>query len=573
MKEQVNGWNRASDQYTLAVMVYEWLCDRFSCRRAEAVSAPLWDVPASLYEGDELVPLATSLLGVDHPRPAPHDSWYLPVPLTPLIGRQHELQLACDRLLCPQVRLLTLTGAPGVGKTRLALALGAALQPVFDQVCFVSLAAIDDSNLLAPAIMCALGLPRSRVLSPFECLVASLRERHLLLLLDDFMHLLPAASLLAELLSACPQLKILVTSRASLHIQGEYRFVVPPLALPDLHRLPEVEELSQVEAVALFLQRAEALNQEFKLTRNNAALIARICTRLDGLPLAIELAAEWIGVLPLEMLYARLEHSLDMLTNGKQNVPSHRQTLRDTIAWSYHHLTTAEQILFRWLAVFVGAFTLEAAEAVVSASGSAGVSVLDGIGALIDKSLLQRQEEKPELRLHLLEFMRAYGWECLRASQELEQAREAHARYYLALTERAESTLLGATPILGQGEEYENIRAALQWLHEHHEHDAALLAQPALTVKTQTLPRRKNHSRHPLRAELQSVPTLSTYLTARECEVLRFLSLGLSNKQIAERLVLSPFTVNRHVQSIYGKLGVSSRSAATRIAIEQHLHD
>ncbi|MFL5665996.1 MAG: protein kinase domain-containing protein [Ktedonobacteraceae bacterium] len=533
--EQIHGQPcPASDQYALAVMIYEWFSGQpllggtateptnqhlfsppaMSERHPENPSAveqvifkALSKDPAQRYmdvlsfaiafeEASQPVssssPLAVLPAGAPieagQAKPALWGSHgyiqNLPVPLTPLIGREQELQTVRTRLMRPEVRLLTISGTPGVGKTRLALALAAEVQKEFAQgVCCVSLSAISDPDLLVPIIMQDLDLQESLDLSPFEHLIDFLREKRLLLLLDNFEHLLPAASLLAELLSACQHLKILVTSRAALHLQGEYEFVVPPLAIPDLHQLTSVEDLSHVDAVALFLQSAEAINHEFKMTRDNAAAIAKICVRLGGLPLAIELAAARIKLFSPQALLARLEHGLEVLIGGKQNVPSHQLNLRKTIAWSYDHLSSEEQTLFRRLAVFAGAFSLEAAEAVAPVSGNMSIPVLDGITALIDKSLLKQKEEGPELHLYFLEFIREYGLECLVARGEREQACNAHAQYYLAFAERAEPALIGASQALWLArleQEYGNIRAALQWLLERQERDAALRLPTAL---------------------------------------------------------------------------------------------
>lgn len=605
--EQICGYPcPASDQYALAIMVYEWLCGGrpFVGSPSELLYQQQFAVPPSLCERSPDIPpavehviftglakdptqryvdihsFATALAQASQGLSASSSpclsvtvssetdqvtsvlyrpqgpTRYLPTPLSPMIGREQELQAVRARLLRPHVRLLTLTGAPGVGKTRLALALSTTLEQTFHQgVYFVSLADVSDPEQLAPTLLHAFGLYASPESSPLELLIASLQEKHILLILDDFMHLLPAAKLIAALLTACPHLKILVTSRAILHLQGEYEFVVSPLPLPDLQHLPTLADLSQVPAVALFTSCAEALNQDFTLTQENATTISQICIQLEGLPLAIELAAARIKLFPPEILLARLEQSLEVLTNGKQNVPFHQSTLRDTIAWSYTHLTHEEQLLFRWLSVFIGAFTLEAVEEVMSGHDAMQISVLDGITALLDKSLLKRDEEKPELRLYLLRLIRQYGWECLFTCGELEQARAAHAHYYLSLVEQNSATVgtTAQTPWQKRLEREDgNIRAARQWLLEQRKIDASFL--PGDTP-----------------SPVAPMPVLPEELTAREREVLHFLALGLSNKGIAEQLILSPFTVNRHVQSIYGKLGVSSRSAATRFAVEHHL--
>jgi DNA-binding CsgD family transcriptional regulator len=315
-----------------------------------------------------------------------------------------------------------------------------------------------------------------------------------------------------------------------------------------------------VEAVALFLQCAEALNHEFKLTQDNAAVIAEICVRLGGLPLAIELAAARIKLLPLKALLARLERGLEVLTVGKQNVPSHQQTLRDTIAWSYNHLATEEQTLFRRLAVFVGAFTLEAAEAVVSVPGGMTASILDGMEALIDKSLLKQKEEKPELRLYLLELMREYGLERLVAYGELEQVRDAHARYYLALAERAEPVLAGASQALWLElleREYENIRAALQWLHERHEIEAALRLSAALLqfwVRRGRMSEGLSFLEHTLEAYREDDTERTNQVWAKALQVAGILAFRLNDPEQANAYLEESLGLFRHLED---KLGVA----------------
>jgi predicted ATPase len=306
---------------------------------------------------------------------------------------------------------------------------------------------------------------------------AALCDQHLLLL-DNFEHLLEAASQLAALLTSCPHLSMLVTSRAALHLSGEQEFPVPPLALPDLTRLPEPQALAQLAAVRLFVLRAQALQSTFELTAANARTIADTCVQLDGLPLAIELAAARIKLLPPQALLKRLEHRLSVLTGGSRNLPTRQQTLRNTIQWSYDLLSQEEQRLFRWLSIFVGGCSLEAIEVVSAAVGEGAVPVLDGVASLIDKSLLQQTEQEgEEPRLAMLETIREYGRECLEALGEAEVIQHAHAAYYLALAEETEPRLTGA----GKGRwlerlqrEHENLRAALAWLVEHKEWEAAL---------------------------------------------------------------------------------------------------
>ena len=371
---------------------------------------------------------------------------HLPTQLTPLIGRQQEVAVACSLLRRSQVRLLTLTGTGGVGKTRLALQVATALVEDFaDGVSSVPLAPISDPDLVIPTIAQALGIREGGARSLLDLLQAFLRHKHLLLLLDNFEQVLPAASQLIELLAACPSLKLLVTSRAVLHVQGEQEFPVPPLTLPNLKHPPQPEVLADYTAVALFLQRAQAVIPTFQLTAANAHTIAEICVHLDGLPLAIELAAARIKLLPPQALLARLGHRLEVLTSRAQDVPTRQQTLRNTIAWSYQLLDASEQRLFRRLSVFVGGCTLEAVEVVCGERDDGAGRLLDGAASLLDKSLLQQTEQEGgEPRLVLLEMIQEYALECLEICGELEATRTAHAEYYLALAEQTAPHLRGA---------------------------------------------------------------------------------------------------------------------------------
>lgn len=389
----------------------------------------------------------------------------LPLPLTSLIGRERELTTVRALLVHPEVRVITLTGTGGVGKTRLALGIATEIRESFpDGICFISLASIRNTDLVLPAIVQALGL-QGRNRPPLEVLQSELLEQALLLILDNFEQVVAVAPRLVDLLATCPRLKLLITSREVLRIRGEHEFVVQPLSLPASKQQPDNETLTHYGAVALFLERAREFQPAFELTTLNAPLITEICRRLDGLPLALELAAARLKVLSPQALLERLEHRLAVLTGGARDLPPRQQTLRQTIAWSYDLLSPEEQHLFRLLAVFVNGCTLEAAEAVYSKLGGYRAQVLDEVTSLLDKHLLyqgEQGEQTPRLLLH--ETVREFGLEALATNQELEMAQQVHAEYYLGLTE-AHLEGIQLTVWLEQLErEYANLHTALQWV-------------------------------------------------------------------------------------------------------------
>jgi predicted ATPase/class 3 adenylate cyclase/DNA-binding CsgD family transcriptional regulator len=409
----------------------------------------------------------------------------LPIQLTPIIGREQEITAVGHLLKRQEVRLLTLTGPGGTGKTRLGLQVAAELSEVFsDGVFFVNLAPLSDPELVVPTIAQVLGLKEAAGQPLLDLVSAWLREKELLLLLDNFEQVVVAAFEVSALLARCPQLNVLVTSRAVLHLSGEHEFPVPPLSMPDPNHLPDLETLSQYESVALFIARAQAVKPDFQVTNANAPAVAEICVRLDGLPLAIELAAARIKILPPQALLARLDQRFTLLTSGARDVPARQQTLRNTIAWSYELLDANEQWLFRRLSVFVGGATLEAIAALYTTLGNEPGLVLDDIALLIDKSLLQQSEqEAEEPRFVMLETIREYGREALTAHGEVEATRQAHAVSYLALAEAAELEWEGPQEsvwFVRLEREHDNLRAVMKWLLERREAEMSLRLGAAL---------------------------------------------------------------------------------------------
>ncbi|HLZ56056.1 MAG TPA: protein kinase [Ktedonosporobacter sp.] len=522
----------ASDQYALGIIVYEWLSGirPFHGTIAEQCHAHLYVAPPPLTpQLPQLSPLveqvvltalakepasrfadvntfaaalALAQVGSDFSHLFPPASTtpaflptaekppitrpQLPNTLTQLVGRDGPHKAIVVRLWQPEVRLLTLTGPGGIGKTSLALSVAHDLQESFaDGVYFVPLAAVHDPQLVIPAIAEALDQQTGN--RPiFEIVQAFLHNKHILLVLDNFEQVVKAAPQLTHLLSTCPDLKMLVTSREILHLEGEHEFPVPPLDLP--HLSPESDEASLAgnDAISLFVQRAQAINPNFHLTAENQRMVAEICIRLDGLPLALELAAARSKLLSPHQLLTRLSNSLQILTAGRSDAPARQQTLRSTIKWSYDLLSVDEQRLFRRLSVFVGGCTLEAVEELFRLLGDDPASVFEGISGLLDKNLIKTGEQSREgVRILLLETIREFGLECLQVDNELQPVRRAHAQYYLVWAQIGCKEICGPEQLLWMADllrEMGNLRAVMRFVIESQEQEMALRLAGALSL-------------------------------------------------------------------------------------------
>ncbi len=447
---------------------------------------------------DHILPTANgsaALLSLQHSHQAIGDgpSGNLPHFRTPLVGRSQDVHTVLHRLLGPTVGLLTLTGTGGVGKTRLALAVGAeALQHFDGEVHAVFLASINSPELVGSVIAQKLGVKEQGARSLTESLIDYLGDRRVLLILDNFEHVLPAGALVADLLAAYPDLKILVTSRAPLHLYGEHEFPVNPLKLPVANDIEHVDDLQQCPSVELFIQRARAVQPGFTLSETNAAAVAEICLRLDGLPLAIELAAARVKLLSPEAILSRLRNPLNLLTGGPVDLPRRHQTLRGAIDGSYQLLKLDEQALFCRLALCVGGISIGAAVALddigdpisLTPSETCERETLERLGSLMDKGLLYRPNAPvADARFGMLRTIRDYGLERLTGDAQIEPMRERHAGFYLALAEAAQLATRGSAQeqwLETLEVEHDNLREALQWSLDTGHFDTAVRLTIAL---------------------------------------------------------------------------------------------
>jgi predicted ATPase/DNA-binding CsgD family transcriptional regulator len=441
------------------------------------------------------------------------------------VGREQDVASVLSMLSRPEVRLVSLIGTGGVGKTRLALQVAVDMRERFtDGIYFVALAPVREPHLVLRTIAQVFGLKEDRKVQLRDSLRAFLQNKNVLLVVDNFEQVMAATPLLVDLLTDCTTLKILVTSREILHLCAEHCFMVAPLAFPDPEKIASLDTLHDYPAIDLFLQRAQAIVPDMATNPATMLAIAKVCARLEGLPLAIELAAARVRLLPPQALATRLNRRFDVLTEGGPDKPDRHKTLRATFTWSRDLLNAEEQGVFRRLSVFTDSCTLDDAEAVCNSLGDMTTPFLGIVSSLVDKSLLQTvSNEGQEPRLFLLETVREYAMECLLESGEMDLVQAARAAL---CPPRPDQDMLGALPV--------------------YTAPGTFIPSDATTGRTASL-------------------------TQRELQALLLVAEGLSNDQIACRLVISTSTVKTYLSTIYSKLGVSSRTAAMRYAIDHRL--
>jgi predicted ATPase/uncharacterized protein HemY len=456
-----------------------------AAKEAAQSTPPVAPIPAPV-----AVPQTAPSVSIQEPEAPGGPPNNLPEQSKPLVGREKELAAVAELITSEGVRLLTLTGPGGTGKTRLSLEVAARVLSAFpDGTYFVPLAPLRDPQLVPSTIAQTIGLKERDGTTPLlDMLKAYLKSKRMLLLLDNFEQVVEAAPIVSQLLEAAGQLKVVVTSRAVLRLSAEQEFPVPPLELPDPRRLPRLEVLAKYEAITLFVQRAQVAKPYFALTAENAPAVTEICVRLDGLPLAIELAAARVKILTPQAMLERLSSRLQLLVGGARDLPARQQTLRGALDWSHDLLSASEQALFRRLSVFRGGCTLEAAEAVwemrseefgtrsdgeerrkiTPGSGLPMPQLIDDLESLVDKSLLRQETGKDgEQRFWMLETIREYAQEWLAKKGEEEAVHLRHAEYYLALAKQAGPKLVGPEQLVWLDrleEEHDNFRGALEWL-------------------------------------------------------------------------------------------------------------